>query len=60
VAWLANAISRFGLALEAGHVVLPGTCTRSHRIAGFGSARGYIEGLGDVSVQLINSPTVVK
>ena len=28
IAWLANRISEFGLTLEAGHVVLPGTCMR--------------------------------
>ena len=60
VAWLANAISRFGLALEAGHTVLPGTCTKSHRIAGYRSVRGNIEGIGDVSVELVNAPTISR
>jgi 2-keto-4-pentenoate hydratase len=60
VAWLANAISRFGLALEAGHTVLPGTCTRSRRFAGHGSVLGRIEGLGEVSVKLKNAPAIVK
>ena len=27
VAWLANALARFGVALEAGHVVMPGSLT---------------------------------
>jgi 2-keto-4-pentenoate hydratase len=60
VAWLANAISKFGLALEAGHTVLPGTCTRSHRMAGFRTVRGVIEGIGEVSMELVGEPTVRK
>jgi 2-keto-4-pentenoate hydratase len=60
VAWLANAISRFGLALEAGHTVLPGTCTRSHRIAGHRTVRGHIAELGDVSITLENAPSITK
>lgn len=60
VAWLANALAEFGVALEAGHLVLPGTCTRSYRIAGCRFARGSIEGLGDVSLELTNKPTVAR
>jgi 2-keto-4-pentenoate hydratase len=60
IAWLANAISKFGIALEAGHTVLPGTCTRSRRFAGHKALRGAIEGLGEVKVDLINAPTIVK
>jgi 2-oxopent-4-enoate hydratase len=58
VAWLANAISKFGLALETGHIVLPGTCTRSHRMAGFRTVRGMIEGIGEVSIRLHGAPTI--
>lgn len=58
VAWLANKISEFGVALDAGHIVLPGTCTRSFRIGGHRTATGNIAGLGSVSVELINAPTV--
>ncbi|GAA3385162.1 2-keto-4-pentenoate hydratase [Cryptosporangium minutisporangium] len=29
VAWLARTVARFGVRLEAGHVVLPGSCTRA-------------------------------
>lgn len=50
IAWLGNKIAEFGLVLEAGHVVLPGTCIRSYRIAGHRQARGSIEGLGDVTL----------
>ncbi|MBI4304883.1 MAG: hypothetical protein HY678_01050, partial [Chloroflexi bacterium] len=61
IAWLANAISKFGLALEAGHIVLPGTtCTRSHRMAGFRTVRGRIDGIGEVSIKLVGAPAVNK
>lgn len=60
VAWLANAISKFGMALEAGHIVLPGTCTRAHRIGGHREVSGHIAGLGDVTVVLENLPAVHK
>lgn len=60
VAWLANKISEFNLILEAGHVVLPGTCTRSVRIGGHHTAKGSIEGLGEVSLQFTGLPAVIK
>ncbi len=60
VAWLANAIARFGIALEAGDIVLPGTCTRSCRIAGHRNVTGRIAGLGEVSITLANTPCVTK
>ena len=60
IVWLANAISKFGIALEAGHIVLPGTCTRSRRFASHKTMRGAIEGLGEVKVDLINAPTIIK
>lgn len=56
VAWLANAIAQFGVGLQAGHVVLPGTCTRSYRINGRRRAVGRIDGLGDVSLDLAGRP----
>jgi 2-keto-4-pentenoate hydratase len=60
VAWLANAIAKFGVALEAGDIVLPGTCTRSCRIAGHRNVKGRIAGLGEVSITLANAPFVTK
>ena len=56
VAWLANAIAQFGVGLQAGHVVLPGTCTRSYRINGRRRALGRIDGLGEVSLNLEGQP----
>jgi 2-keto-4-pentenoate hydratase len=58
IAWLANRISEFGLTLEAGHVVLPGTCTRCVRIGGHRRVAGRIEGLGEVTLQLVGAPSV--
>jgi len=60
VAWLSNAISRFGLALEPGHIVLPGTCTRSTRIGGHNTVAGRIQELGEVTLKLENAPSIVK
>jgi len=59
VAWLANKLADFGVALNAGDVVLPGTCTRCRRIAGHKVAKGSIAGLGEVSIRLHNAPSVV-
>ncbi len=58
IAWLANKISQFGISLKAGDIVLPGTCTRSFRIAGYGNICGEIDGMGTVSLNLIGKPTV--
>jgi len=60
VAWLANKISEFGVALEAGHVVLPGTCTRSCRISGHKRVLGRIESLGDIMLDLTGVPAVIN
>jgi 2-keto-4-pentenoate hydratase len=48
VVWLANAVAPFGVTFEAGHVILPGTSTRSYRLNGCKEARGRIAGLGEV------------
>jgi 2-keto-4-pentenoate hydratase len=56
IAWLANALANFEVALAAGHIVLPGTCTRSRRIAGCREVRGRIQGLGDVRLDLAGVP----
>jgi 2-keto-4-pentenoate hydratase len=56
VAWLANAIAQFGVGLQSGQVVLPGTCTRSFRINGRRKAIGRIAGLGEVGLTLTGRP----
>jgi 2-keto-4-pentenoate hydratase len=58
VAWLASTVAQFGVALRAGDIVLPGTCTRSRRIAGRRSATGRMHGLGSVSIAIEKLPTV--
>jgi len=58
VAWLAKALSAFDMKLEAGALVLPGTCTRSRRLAGFKEATGRIEGLGSIRITTCNQPFV--
>jgi 2-keto-4-pentenoate hydratase len=60
VAWLANTLSTFDVALEPGDIVLPGTCMRSRRIAGHRRATGRIESLGEVTIQLVNAPAIVR
>jgi 2-keto-4-pentenoate hydratase len=60
IAWLANRIAEFGIALEPGHIVLPGTCTRSVRIGGHNRTAGRIAGLGEVSLQLVGVPAASK
>ena len=58
IAWLANYLARHGTGLQAGQVVLPGTCTRSRRIGGHREVRGRIEGLGEVTLSLSGKPRV--
>jgi 2-keto-4-pentenoate hydratase len=50
VAWLANKVAQFGVALEPGHVVLPGSCTRMIPVAAGDTVRADFDGLGHVSV----------
>jgi 2-keto-4-pentenoate hydratase len=59
VAWLASTVAKFGVALQAGDIVLPGTCTRSRRVAGHRSATGRMHGLGSVSIAIENMPSVI-
>lgn len=55
VVWLANAVARFGVAFEAGHIILPGTSTRSYRLNHCSEARGRIAGLGEVVLGIVRS-----
>ena len=51
VAWLANKVHRFGVTLEAGHVILPGSCTRAYDVApGRQPHVPTSTSLGDVSI----------
>ncbi len=58
IAWLANRLAEFGIALEPGHIVLPGTCTRSVRIRGHRWIVGRIAGLGEVLLHLTGKPAI--
>jgi 2-keto-4-pentenoate hydratase len=58
IAWLANSLAAYGVTLEPGAIVLPGTCTRCRRVAGHRRIHGTIAGLGDVELVLEGAPTV--
>ncbi len=48
VAWLANKVASFGVRLEAGHVVLPGSCTRAYDVKPGDDVVATFAGLGSV------------
>ncbi len=50
VAWLAETIGRFDVSIEAGHVVLPGSCTRAVPVTAGDSVRADFDRLGPVEV----------
>jgi len=60
IAWLANALAPHGIVLRAGHIVLPGTCTRSRKIGGHRVVKGRIDSLGEVSLELKGEPAVAN
>jgi 2-keto-4-pentenoate hydratase len=51
VAWLANKVASFGVRLEAGHVVLPGSCTRAYDVKPGDDVVATFHGLGSVHLQ---------
>ncbi|MEV6162221.1 2-keto-4-pentenoate hydratase [Streptomyces sp. NPDC052052] len=55
VAWLARKVASYGVRLEAGHVVLPGSCTRAVDARPGDEFRAEFEGLGSVSVGFVHS-----
>ncbi|MGH3734678.1 MAG: 2-keto-4-pentenoate hydratase [Micromonosporaceae bacterium] len=50
VAWLARKVASFGVRLRAGHVILPGSCTRAIDARAGDEFRGDFDGLGSVSL----------
>ncbi|RSM72845.1 2-keto-4-pentenoate hydratase [Kibdelosporangium aridum] len=50
VAWLAGKVACFGVRLQAGHIVLPGSCTRAIDARPGDTFRAEFSGLGDVSL----------
>ncbi|MEZ4282788.1 MAG: 2-keto-4-pentenoate hydratase [Myxococcota bacterium] len=53
VAWLARKIGAFDIALEAGHVVLPGSCTRAVAVRAGDHVRADFDALGHVEVSFV-------
>src|SRR4249919_653580 len=53
VAWLANTLARFGVALEPGHVVMPGSCTRMVPVSAGDVVRADFDVLGHVSARFV-------
>jgi 2-keto-4-pentenoate hydratase len=60
IVWLGNTLAEYGIVLEAGHIVLPGTCIRCHRIGGHSTARAGIERLGEIELKLTGAPSVQR
>ena len=50
VAWLARKVASFGVRLQAGHVVLPGSCTRAYDVTSGDTVVAEFTGLGTVSL----------
>ncbi|HZT65130.1 MAG TPA: 2-keto-4-pentenoate hydratase [Acidimicrobiales bacterium] len=50
VAWLANKVASFGVTLEAGHVIMPGSCTRMIPVSAGDTVRAEFDRLGHVAV----------
>lgn len=50
VAWLARTVAAFGVKLEAGHVILPGSCTRAFDVRAGSTFRAEFAGLGSVDL----------
>lgn len=50
VAWLARTLTPLGVGLEAGHIVMPGSCTRAIDVRAGDRIEARFTGLGSVSV----------
>jgi 2-keto-4-pentenoate hydratase len=50
VAWLARKVASFGVRLEAGHVILPGSCTRAIDVRPGDEFEAEFKGLGSVAL----------
>ncbi|MFE4217958.1 2-keto-4-pentenoate hydratase [Streptomyces sp. NPDC056844] len=55
VAWLARTVASYGVELEAGHIILPGSCTRAVDVRPGETFRAEFEGLGSVTVGFAHS-----
>lgn len=50
VAWLARTVAHYGVELQAGHVILPGSCTRAFDVVAGSTYRAELAGLGPVAL----------
>lgn len=53
VAWLAGKLGEFGMTLDAGHVIMPGACTRAIDVRAGDLVSGEFDELGSVSVAFV-------
>ena len=53
VAWLARKVASFGVRLEPGHVILPGSVHRAVDVAAGDEFRAELDGLGSVSLTFV-------
>jgi 2-keto-4-pentenoate hydratase len=53
VAWLANALGEQGVAIEAGHVVLSGSCTRAVDVRAGNTVSAAFAGFGEITVGFV-------
>jgi 2-keto-4-pentenoate hydratase len=53
VAWLANAVEKFGVSLKAGEVIMPGALTAASDVARGDLFRASFDGVGSVSVRFV-------
>jgi len=53
VVWLANTLGERGIALEAGHVVLPGACTKAIPFSAGDTVEASFAGLGAVGARFV-------
>lgn len=53
VAWLVDKLAEFGTSLNAGHVVMPGACTRAVDVEAGDTLRGEFDEIGSVSVRFM-------
>lgn len=51
--WLANTLGGFGVRLEEGHVVLPGTCVKAVPVKRGTEVCGRFDRLGEVAIQFV-------
>ena len=57
VAWLARKVAGFGVRLEAGHVILPGSCTRAIDVRPGDEFVAEFDGLGAVTLSFDHTAT---